>query len=101
MPSIAVYGCEFCPFPLYLQLCECSAVQCGAARCGAVRVSACQCGDVCCVCCVVWCGALLCGAVWCCVCRAIFCREILPHVGNFWRGEDNSIVIIDNASLHW
>jgi hypothetical protein len=26
---------------------------------------------------------------------------ILPHVGDYNKGEKNSIIIIDNASIHW
>lgn len=31
----------------------------------------------------------------------IFEDKILPFVGNYANGEENSIVVIDNASLHW
>ena len=31
----------------------------------------------------------------------IFERDILPHLGDASKNEPNSIVIIDNASLHW
>ena len=31
----------------------------------------------------------------------MFCRTILPHIGNAELGEPNSVIVIDNASLHW
>lgn len=31
----------------------------------------------------------------------IFKKQILPFMGNYWLGEENSILVIDNASIHW
>jgi len=29
----------------------------------------------------------------------MFKLKILPFIGNYWRGEENSILVIDNASV--